>query len=163
MKQKSERSEKRKLITTREYWKWTPSNKWRWKKKKKKEYPRRTGKLLKIKRHNWNLIKGINTWAVPLIKYSGQFFKWMWEELQQMNQRKSKLMTMQKVLHSGDNVDILYGSRKEGRRGHTSIEDSVDASIQRPEDYIKKTWTKTDYSYQKQYNTNINKTIMVRK
>ena len=47
-------------------------------------------------------------------------------------------MTMHKVLHHRDDVDRLYILRKEGGRGLTSIEDSVDASIQRFEDYIEK-------------------------
>ena len=47
-------------------------------------------------------------------------------------------MTMHKALHPRDDVDRLYVSRKEGGRGLTSIEDSVDASIQRLEDYIEK-------------------------
>ena len=53
-----------------------------------------------------------------------------------MDQRIRKLMTMHKALHPRDDVDRLYVSRKEGGRGLTSIEDSVDASIQRLEDYI---------------------------
>ena len=36
-----------------------------------KEYIRRTGKLLETKLSSRNLIKGINTWAVPLVIYSG--------------------------------------------------------------------------------------------
>ena len=47
-------------------------------------------------------------------------------------------MTMHEALHPRDDVDRLYVSRKEGGRGLTSIEDSVDASIQRLEDYIQK-------------------------
>ena len=47
-------------------------------------------------------------------------------------------MTMHKALHPIDNFDRLYVSRKEGGRGLASIEDSVDVSIQRPEDYIQK-------------------------
>ena len=47
-------------------------------------------------------------------------------------------MTMHKALHPRDDVDRLYVSRKERGRGLTSIEDSVDASIQRLEDYIGK-------------------------
>ena len=47
-------------------------------------------------------------------------------------------MTMHKALHPRDEVDRLYVSRKEGGRWLTSIEDSVDASIQRLEDYIQK-------------------------
>ena len=37
-----------------------------------------------------------------------------------------------------DDVDRLYVPRKEGGRGFASIEDSVDISIQRLEDYIEK-------------------------
>ena len=55
-----------------------------------------------------------------------------------MDQRTRKLMTMYKVLHPRDYVNGLYESRKEGERGLASTEDSVDASIQRLEDYIQK-------------------------
>ena len=47
-------------------------------------------------------------------------------------------MTMHKALHPRDDVDRLYVSRKEGGRGLASIEDIVDASVQRLEDYIEK-------------------------
>ena len=47
-------------------------------------------------------------------------------------------MTMHKALHPRDDVDRLYVSRKEGGRGLACIEDTVDASIQRLEDYIEK-------------------------
>ena len=43
---------------------------------------------------------------------------------------------MDKALHPRDTFDSLYVSRKEGGRRLASIEDSVDASIQRFEDYI---------------------------
>ena len=55
-----------------------------------------------------------------------------------MDQRIRKLMTMHNALHSRDDVDRLYVSRNEGGRGLASIEDSVNASIQRPEVYIEK-------------------------
>ena len=45
---------------------------------------------------------------------------------------------MHKPLHPRDNVDRQYVSTKEGGRGLASIEDSVDASIQRLEDNIEK-------------------------
>ena len=47
-------------------------------------------------------------------------------------------MTVHKALNPRDDVDRLYISRKEGGRGLASIEDSVDASIQRLEDNIEK-------------------------
>ena len=104
----------------------------------RKEYLRRTRKLLETKLSSRNLIKRINTWAVPLVRYSGLFLKWTREELKQMDQRTRKLMTMPKALHPRDDVDRLYVSRKEGGRGLASIEDTVDASIQRLEDCIEK-------------------------
>ena len=55
-----------------------------------------------------------------------------------MDQRTRKLMTIHKALHPRDDVYRLYVSRKEGGRGLTSIEDSVDASIQQLEDFIEK-------------------------
>ena len=75
---------------------------------------------------------------MPLVRYSASFLKWTREGLKQMDQRTRKLMTMHKALHPRDEVDRLYVSRKEGRRGLASIEDTDDASIQRLEDYIEK-------------------------
>ena len=75
---------------------------------------------------------------MPLVRYSGPFLKWTREELKQMDQRTRKLMTMHKALHPRDDVDRLYVSIKEGGRGLARIENTVDASIQRLEDYIEK-------------------------
>ena len=104
------------------------------KEKIQKEYLRRTRKLL----NGWNLIKGINTLAVLIVRYSEPFLRWTRDELKQIDQRTRKLMTMHKALHHRDDVDRLYVSRKEGGRGLASIEVSVDAAIQRLEDYIQK-------------------------
>ena len=65
----------------------------------KKVYIRRARKLLQTKLYSRNLIKGINTWAVPFARYSGLFLNWMREELQQMDQRTRKLITMHKALY----------------------------------------------------------------
>ena len=81
-----------------------------------KEYIRRTRKLLKTKLSCRNLIKGINTWAVPLVRYSGSFLKWTRDELKLMEQRTRKLMTMHTALHPRNDVDRLYVSRKEDGR-----------------------------------------------
>ena len=73
-------------------------------------------------------------------------------------------MTMHKTLHPRDDVDRLYVPRKEGRRGLASIQDSVDASIQRLEAIIKRrrvrliTTTRNNTD-----NTRINRTEITRK
>ena len=53
------------------------------KEKIKKEYLRRTRKLLETKLSSRNLIKGINTCAVSIVRYSGPFLKWTRDELKQ--------------------------------------------------------------------------------
>ena len=79
-----------------------------------KEYLRRTRKILETKLSSRNHFKGIDTWALLLVRYSGPFLKWTKDELKQMDQRTRKLMTMHKALHPRDDVDRVYVSRKEG-------------------------------------------------
>ena len=47
-------------------------------------------------------------------------------------------MTKHKTLRRRNNVDCLHLSRNEGGRGLVCIEDSVDTSIRKLYDYIKK-------------------------
>ena len=51
-----------------------------------KEYLRRT----RDKTSGRNLIKGINTWAVPLVRYSRPFLEWTRDELKQIDQNSRK-------------------------------------------------------------------------
>ena len=95
------------------------------KNKMKKEYLRRTRKLLETKLFSRNLIKGINTWAVPHVRYSGPFQKWTRDELKEIDQRTRKLMTMHKALHHRDNVDRLYVSREEGGRRQPALKTAL--------------------------------------
>ena len=86
IKTRLERTQKRKSTNTWACWRLTPSNKSKWKTKFKKNIP---GELENYLRQNScrNLIKEINTWAVPLVRYSGPFFKWTRDEFKQMDQR----------------------------------------------------------------------------
>ena len=45
---------------------------------------------------------------------------------------------MHKVLHPWNDVDRLYVSRRQRGRGLACIEETIDTSIQRLEDYIEK-------------------------
>ena len=82
----------------------------------KNDYLRRTRKLLETKLCSRNLIKGINTWTVRLVRYSGPFSKWTREELKQMDKRTRILVTMHGTLHPRDDIDRLYVTRKEAGR-----------------------------------------------
>ena len=66
-----------------------------------------------------------------------------WSGLKQMDQKTRKLMTMDKALHLRDDVDRLYVSRKRERE-FVSIEDRVDALIQRLKGENKKEQKKTN-------------------
>ena len=56
-----------------------------------KEYKRRVRKVLETKLNGENMIKGINTWAVSLIRYSAAFLDWTKEEKQSIDQKTRKL------------------------------------------------------------------------
>ena len=51
------------------------------KEKIKNGYLRKPRKLLETKLYSRNLVEGINTWDVPLLRYSGPFLKRTREEL----------------------------------------------------------------------------------
>ena len=70
---------------------------------------------------------------------------------------------MHKVLHTWYDVDRLYMSKREGRRGFTNIQDNVNALVQRLEDYIKsaeKDWSGRPETID---NTSINRIKITRK
>ena len=62
----------------------------------------------------------------PSCKLLGIILKMDKRKLKQMNQRSRKLMTMHKVFHLRDGIDMLFVSRKEGGRGVASIKYNVD-------------------------------------
>ena len=90
-----------------------------------KEYKRRVRKILETKLNAGNLIKGINTWAVSLLRYSAAFLDWTKFEMKQLDRQTRKLMTMHNALHPKSNVDRLYLPRKDGGRGLLGVEDTV--------------------------------------
>ena len=65
----------------------------------KKDYHKRTRKLLKTKQHRSKLIKRIKTCAVPIVRYLESVRKGSWEELKQMDHKTRKLMTKYNILY----------------------------------------------------------------
>ena len=82
------------------------------KKKIENAYPKRTRKLLETKPHSRKLIKYINTWSVPFVRYSGPFLKLTRKEVQQMDQRTRKLTTNHKALYPRHNTDRMRQEKK---------------------------------------------------
>ena len=95
------------------------------KKKVKEEYLRRVKLVAKSRLYAGNLIKGINAWAVSVVRYSAGVLNWTKKELKGMDVRTRKLLTMFGVFHMKSNVDRLYMKRKEGGRGLISVMECV--------------------------------------
>ena len=95
-----------------------------------KEYIRRLRKVFKSILNGGNLVRGVNAWAVPLLRYSAAFVSWKKSELEAIDRKTRKLFTIYGALHpkSGD-VDRLYIPRKERGRGLISIKDCVELAI----------------------------------
>ena len=94
-----------------------------------KEYNRRLRKVLKLKLNGGNLVRGVYTWAVSLLRYSAAFVSWTKNELQAVDRKTRKFFTIYGALHFKSYVDRLYIPRKEGGRGLISIEDCVELAI----------------------------------
>ena len=76
-------------------------------KKKRNEYLRWRRKLLETNLYSRNLIKGINTWAAPILRCLGRFLKWTKEKLKQMVQNTRNL-ALQKTLYLRDDTERQF-------------------------------------------------------
>ena len=59
----------------------------------------------------------LNTWVVSILRYGTGMLKWNKNELQEMDWKAMKCMTMNKELHPRSDVARFYVSRKNGGRG----------------------------------------------
>ena len=89
------------------------------------EYFRRAKLILKSKLNGRNKIMALNTWAVSILRYGAGILKWNKNELQKMDRKTGKFMTMNKELHPRSDVAQLYISRKNGGRGLIGCENNV--------------------------------------
>ena len=78
-----------------------------------KEYIRRLRKVLKSKLNVGNLICGVNTWAVSLLRYSAAFASWRKGELQAIEKVGSCLLYMEHYTLSQMQTDYMYLEKKE--------------------------------------------------
>ena len=64
-----------------------------------REYIRRIKKVLKSKLNSENLVCGVNTWSVSLLRYSAAFVSWRKHEQQAIDRKTRKLFTIYGTLH----------------------------------------------------------------
>ena len=75
---------------------------------------------MKSKLNGGNLVRGVNTLAVSLLRYSAAFVSWRKSELQAIDRKTRKLFTIYGALHLKSYVDRLYIPRKDGGRDFIS-------------------------------------------
>ena len=86
------------------------------KEKTSKEYLKRLRKILKSKLNGGNSIKAINSWAVPVIRYTAGIIDWTKSELDELDRKTRKIMSANRALHPQSDVDRLFLPRKIGGR-----------------------------------------------
>ena len=64
-----------------------------------------------------NKIQAIGSLAVPVLKYTLGIINWHQEELQKLERKTRKLLTIHGQHHPKADVDRLYVPRKQGGRG----------------------------------------------
>ena len=102
------------------------------------EYFHRVKKVLKSKLNGRNTILALNTWAVPVQRYGAGIVNWSKAELENMDRKTRKRMTIYGMLHPRANVDRLYLPRRCGGRWLIGVEDCVRAEGISQSNYVLK-------------------------
>ena len=84
------------------------------------EYKKRLQLLLKSKLNSQNQIQAINSFAVPVVRYTAGIIDWTLQECVELDK-----FTRIKTLHPRADVDRLYVNRENGGRGLLSVADGV--------------------------------------
>ena len=102
-----------------------------------KEYVRRLRTILKSKLNGGNIISAITSRAVSIIRYGAGIIEWTKAELQALDRKTRKMLTMHGAHHPKSDVDGMYLKRAEGGRGLIGVEDCVRIEIDSLEKYIR--------------------------
>ena len=74
-----------------------------------REYLRRTKLIVKSRLNGGNKIIAINTWGVSLMRYDAGIVKWTKSELDDIDRKTRKVVTINKKLHPRSDVDMYLG------------------------------------------------------
>ena len=78
----------------------------------------------------------MNSYALPVIRYSAGIIKWTQCELDDINRKTRKLLTIYKGFHPRANIHRLYLPRKVGGRGLLNVKQLVAVEAQSLARYI---------------------------
>jgi hypothetical protein len=74
--------------------------------------------------------------AVPVLRYSFGIINWHQEEIQKLDKKTRKMLTIHRQHHSGADIDRLYVPRKEGGRGSMQVEGAYIAETLKLVEYV---------------------------
>ena len=93
--------------------------------------------ILKSKLNSGNSLKAINSWAIPVIRYSAGVVDWKNSEFRNMDRKTRKILNMYQALHPRSTEDGLYLPHSEGWKGLLSLEECVNAEKRSLGQYLK--------------------------
>jgi len=102
----------------------------------KKEYLRRLKLVLGTELSAKNRIQAIGSLAVPVLRYSFGIFNWHREELQKLDWKTRKILTIHGQHHPMADVDSLHVPRKQGGRGLMQLEAAHAVEITKLAEYV---------------------------
>jgi len=92
--------------------------------------------ILKSELNARNKITATGALVVPVLRYSFGIINWRIEEIQQIDRKIRKMLTMYKMHHPEADTDRLYVKRKEGGRGLVQFEAAYKAEINNIAEYL---------------------------
>ena len=93
--------------------------------------------ILKLKLNGGNIISAINSRGFSIVRYGVGIKCWTKMEIEELDQRTRKPMTMYRAHHPKADVDRLYLQRCEEERGLIRLEDCVQVEVQSLEKYLR--------------------------
>ena len=82
-------------------------------------------KILKPKLNGGNIIKAINSWAVPVVRNTAGIIDWTQAELEDLDRKTRKLMLAHHALYPQSDADRLYLPRQAVERELQQIRHTV--------------------------------------
>ena len=77
------------------------------------EYFRRLGLLLESELYAGNLIAGINSWAIGIVRYTAGVLSWGDTKLKEIEKKTRRKFTLHGAFHRNSDIDRLYLKRKD--------------------------------------------------
>ena len=101
------------------------------------EYLRRVKAVAGSRLYGGYLMKAVNIWAVSVVRYTAGVLEWTQKELEEMDTKTRRILTMNSVFHKDSDVDRLYMRREVGGRGLISVEECVRAEELGLNEYVR--------------------------